>query len=147
MSRSEEELLGALRALPQEVPPPVDLWPAISEQIAPRRRLWPRAVLLAAAAMLLVASSSLTTMWLQPAPLSWEEQMVQASAQLEAELAQQDLDPATRARIQDNLATIDAAIEDIHDALRESPDDPVLIAALTTAHRHRLGLLRSVTTL
>ncbi len=148
MNPTDDPLLAALAELPHEIEPPVDLWPSIAVQLPPRRAaVWPRAAFLAAAAALVIATSALTTWWLQPEPPGWESQMVQASEQLEAELAAMDLDPASRARIQDNLDAIDDAIADIHHALRQEPDDPVLFAALTTAHRHRLELLQRVTTL
>ncbi|MFT5680842.1 MAG: hypothetical protein ACI8RZ_001748 [Myxococcota bacterium] len=148
MNPSDDPLLAALAELPAEIEPPVDLWPSVAVQLPPRRRsLWPRAALLAAAAALIIATSALTTWWLQPEPPGWEVAMVQASAQLEVELAAMDLDPLIQMRIQDNLDTIDTAIADIHRALRAEPDDPVLFAALTTAHRHRLELLQRVTTL
>ena len=148
MNDTPDPLLEALRELPAEIEPPVDLWPSIAVQLpANRPSRWRRFGMLAAAAALIVATSAATTWLLQPEPMGWEEQMVAASEQLEAELAEMDLDPATRARIDGNLAAIDDAIADIHRAMSESPDDPVLIAALTTAHRHRLELLQRVTTL
>jgi len=68
MSTEQPETLDRrLQALSAEIDPPRDLWPAIAAELEPRRASAKRSWLsqAAAAAVLVIASSAVTTVWLR----------------------------------------------------------------------------------
>jgi hypothetical protein len=163
---------SVLAGLPRELPPERDLWPGIAAQLEPRRapRRWlPQA----AAAVLLVAASSLITAQLvrrsvapvgstvatpaAPAsadvlpasfgpghPLSSE--YVAARKQLAAMLATRmdRLPSSARHKVEDNLAQIRRAADEINAALALQPGDALLEELLLNTYQDELAVLASV---
>ena len=150
--RMQKSLDDLLADLPRDIPPPPYLWPGIARRL-PRRRRRTNPVLLAAAAGLACACLASALTWAvlhgrpgvpatrpavlatQPAaaraPTLDEPQnasYVAARDSLELNFRQQLalLDPATRAKIEANLAIIRRAHEDIRKALASDPASPVL---------------------
>lgn len=180
--REQERALAALlaeaAALPKELEPARDLWPGIAERIRarggvlrfPGRRAWLGTrgwSLAAAAAVLAVVSSAVTTMVVRqgepvataPAPgvlrpvaggtdglLEAEREYARATATLLQAVAERRgrLSPATRESVERNLLTIDRALAEIRDALRERPEDGALTQLLTSTHRRKLEMLQQV---
>lgn len=158
----EEAALPEVEALPRSIAPERDLWPDIQAQIAPRRAALPWARLAVAAALLMGLSASLTAWWLQPAPpiapapqeataaaQAWESEMRAAADELATALDARrgELDPATVAVVEANLAVIDQAIGECAAALAKTPDDPQLTSALRRAWAQKLALLERAATL
>jgi predicted anti-sigma-YlaC factor YlaD len=152
--------LVELNALPRSVEPGTDLWPAITRRLARRGRVLRRGIpvpgwALAAAAVLLIALSSGTTVLLLR---STGHPSVQASAHLEAveaeyaaasddlaltlEKARARLAPGTLATIERNLATIDSALAESRRALAKDPANGVLEQLVIAAWRQKLEFLR-----
>jgi hypothetical protein len=164
-------LVARARALPSESEPSRDLWSGIENRIAaaraseaepPSRPRWvsvfPRPVLAAAFATVLIIATSTATLWvarpLQPAS---EELAIRAIAErvrardgvgemrasllsiLESRSAQ--LPAGTVAALEQNLAAIDRAIAEIHLALEASPGDHALSFLLADAYRREAELL------
>ncbi len=179
-----KRIIARARALPPSVQPPRDLWPAVEaemnravvESLPLRRdagrfawRLASRPVL-AAAALLLVALSSLVT-WnitragrtaaaVASAPLvagaatlvelhGIERDYQLAAADLAATLdaRRASLDPATVAVVEADLRLIDQAIREARAALIADPANEDLGHMLSTAYRHKLALLQQATRL
>jgi hypothetical protein len=129
--------------LPRSIQPDRDLWSGIESRLD-ATHTQPRlhgAPLLAAAAALMLG---LAGWWSAPeaAPVvapaevqqvpAWEEDMRASASALEAELdaRRHELDPASVAVIEENLALIDAAIAECRDALDSSEQaDQALMAA------------------
>ena len=178
MSRESESrdlrLDRALAGLPRELPPENDLWPGIAAQLEPRRapRRW---LPLAAAAVLLVVSSSLITAQLvrrsaapaapvatvappaTPAagvvrPASFgpghvlNPEYVAARQQLAAMLAQRmdRLPSSARQKVEDNLAQLHRATDEINAALALQPGDALLEELLLNTYQDELAVLASV---
>jgi hypothetical protein len=164
----------ALAALPRELPPESDLWPGIAAQLEPRRapRRW---LPLAAAAVLLVASSSLITAHLvrrsatpaapvatvaPPAtsdasgvrPASFgpghalDPEYAAARQQLAGMLAQRmdRLPSSARQKVEDNLAQLQRAADEINAALALQPGDALLEELLLNTYQDELAMLASV---
>lgn len=161
----------ALGALPRDIEPERDLWPAIEARLEPRdvragrRWLWP-----AAAAVLLVVGSSLITATLlrddeplvaQRAPAAGEVGYANAAfgpgqtLDPAYETARQDLartlsaridrlPPDARRQVEKNLAEIRRASAEINAALELSPGDPLLEELLLNAYQDELAVLASV---
>jgi anti-sigma factor RsiW len=73
------------------------------------------------------------------------EYQVAADALMKALLEREDdLEPETLARIQHNLAVIDAALAEIHRALEMDPGRPELERQLLSTHRKRVDALRQM---
>lgn len=140
----------AVADLPREVQPSRDLFPGIAARIRPRTTRWAPARWLAAAVVLVAASSWTTAQLVRPDPPpalpaeTWEQEMVGATAELRAALdaRRADLDPATLATVEQNLALIDRAIAETRTALDADPEDRRLRQALVRANEQKISLLR-----
>jgi hypothetical protein len=167
---SRDPLDQLLDELPRTIEPSRDLWPDIEAALPPRTdepaRLRPWR--LAVAALLLVAATAAitaalvgrdarvapsptppTVVQLAPAP-DWQAEMRQASDLLASTLEQRrpDLDPATLAVVEENLAIIDRAIADCAAALETDPaNDESLRRALLAVWRKKIDLLEQATRL
>jgi hypothetical protein len=180
-----KELQAKARALPREIDPPADAWSAIKAEIEkaarssltvpPRhvQRFWQRPAFLAAAALLLVAGSSLVTMTLmrgrsdqgsrttaqtssprpEPGPSTFAEfasvendyisSVNQLSAILESEKT--TLTPETVAKLKQSLEVIDAAILEARRALAADPANKALVEMLRTSYNQKVDLLQRTT--
>ncbi len=164
---SQDRLQSLLDELPRELEPERDLWPDI-EAALPLRRDRPtrlRPWRLAVAALLLVAATAAITAALvgneapvppsptatlvELSPPDWQAEMRQASDLLAATLEQRkdELDPATLAVVEENLAIIDRAIADCAAALETDPDDDELRRALLAVWRKKIDLLEQASRL
>ena len=178
MSRESESrdlrLDRALAGLPRELPPESDLWPGIAAQLEPRRapRRW---LPLAAAAVLLVVSSSLITArvvrWsaapaapiatvappatpdagvVRPASFgpghALDPEYAAARQHLAAMLAQRmgRLPSSARQKVEDNLAQLHRAADEINAALALQPGDALLEELLLNTYQDELAVLASV---
>jgi len=163
-----------LAGLPRELPPENDLWPGIAAQLEPRRapRRW---LPLAAAAVLLVVSSSLITArvvrWsaapaapiatvappatpdagvVRPASFgpghALDPEYAAARQQLAAMLAQRmdRLPSSARQKVEDNLAQLHRATDEINAALALQPGDALLEELLLNTYQDELAVLASV---
>lgn len=170
---AHRRVLAELRALPREIEPPRDLYPAIAARLAPARRrsFWPLA---AAAALMLLAGLALL-MRLQraappaptpdaaiataPAPRLPGDTAIARTAYRDTDLAlagirrelrrsiearQADLPPATRELVFENLRVIDEAIADIEAALAAAPADQALARTYIDYREREIELLRQV---
>jgi hypothetical protein len=172
-------LLGAASALPAEVMPPGEQWQGIRARISRpgtarvvSRTRWLRAPawVLAAAAVFLVALSSLITtvivrrapaadvarapapvelVRLPPAARDVEAHYVRTAAELAEALAGQrgKLDPTTVAKVEASLRVIDQAIDEARRALAGDPANLTLLDLLTANYERKLELLRRATEL
>ncbi|HEX9773929.1 MAG TPA: hypothetical protein VGA44_10730 [Steroidobacteraceae bacterium] len=160
----------ALASLARDVPPDRDLWPAIAAGLEPRRavRRW---LPLAAAAVLLVAASSLITSTLvrrAEGPVAARPEAVPAAPgaqraafgpghaldaeyaaarqQLAAMLALRidRLPNSARQKLEDNLAVLHRAADEINAALALQPGDPLLEELLLNTYQDELAVLASV---
>ncbi|HWJ07632.1 MAG TPA: hypothetical protein VNS57_17775 [Steroidobacteraceae bacterium] len=178
-SLGETRLDAWLRDLPQGVEPSRDLWPAIEARLEPRARRWaPSWAWQAAAAVLLVAGSSLLTATLldddgtsgkmaatpgatvaAPADVSaaavpanyaagsqLDPEYLAARRQLTAMLNERiaNLPDSTRAKLEQNLAEMRRAAEQINAALAEQPGDPLLQDLLLKTYQDELAVLANV---
>ncbi len=139
-----------VRALPQQIQPPRDLWPEIRVQLPPRRRVtnsWFRAHgwQLAAGIAIAVMSSAGTAYFLRSNDGTPSFSSELATRALESQLDK--LHPATLAALQHNLAVIDSAIAESRQALSQDPGNPALIELLQAVQQQRLQLLRQATSL
>ena len=165
---SQDRLETLLSDLPRELEPERDLWPdieaALPERGAPSVRVRPWR--LAVAALLLVAVTAVTTaalvgreptvapapspaLLVELAPVDWQAEMRQASDLLASTLEQRrgELDPATLAVVEENLAIIDRAIADCAAALEVNPEDDELRRALLAVWRKKIDLLEQASRL
>jgi len=164
-----ETLIGAARALPDEIEPPSDAWDNVRERVAPRpirlgARHWS---LLAAAAVILVALSSGVTALLLRRPMPIDVRRAPPSAvnasftlppvarSIDADYAgaiheltetlserRAQLDPATVAKVEASLRVIDGAIDEARRALATDPADPTLLDLLAGHYERKVELLR-----
>jgi hypothetical protein len=164
-----DALLERARALPREAEPERDLWLGIRNRIElaraadpPRARVF-RARLAVpvwaagAAALLLVATTIGTALWLRSAPSLDDPAAIRALADslrerdgmtgvhrdllalLDERRAQ--LPPEVVAALERNLAEIDRAIAEIHVAFEEHPDNSALQFLLAEAYRREADML------
>jgi len=160
---AERESLSALVELAGDLPRGLsgdDRWTEVAEGLdtrTPSRRFPVAAVALAATALLAVGAVSL---WEPPEPVQPPAPVVAPTPEAEPEVvadlrdlvgeletkvaARTALDPETAAHIQDNLRTIDAAIQEIEAALDDHPADASLTRSLTRAYQHKIGVLSLV---
>lgn len=127
----KDRLEDLVRALPRHLEPERNLWPDIAAQLRPRRHRKSRQVsyrLAAAIAAVAIALGAYVT--LQPArPVGTPPPRgTQANPDPETVLAR-------------NLATVNADIARITDALAHDPDNPALYHFLFEAYRHRNRLV------
>jgi anti-sigma factor RsiW len=164
--RMLRELLAHAAALPRAIAPPRDLWPGVAERLGERRPSASRFTLgLAAAAALAVAVTLLSrpgpqtregtpatvpvaaaTEGLPPALEQAEAEYARATAQLLAavEARRAALPPRTVAALEENLKTIDAALDEVRTALRSDPSNPHLNLLLASTHQRKVEVLRQV---
>lgn len=150
----DEALDRAVRALPRELAPERDLWPALAARLPARRQQrWRRQAGLWAAAAMLGA------LWLAtlPAPVPAPEQASSPMSDLAAGVpvdallrsvyeSEQAAQLATlSAPVLPALAVWDDAIRQVHDALRFYPDDAYLLDQLDRLYRQRLQALQEAT--
>ncbi len=138
----------AVRALPRELAPARDLWPALAARLPARRqRRW------RGQTSLWVAAAVLASVWISPLRLLTDDVTAPGpSASAAAVLETQWQAAYASARISaTNLPGLDVlpqeqawdtAIAQVHAALGEFPDDPYLLAQLERLHRERLQALR-----
>ena len=163
-------VLAAADAAPRSIEPPRDLWPEIRARIRgdghsarDRGRGWRYYGLLAAAAVMLVAVSSLVTREVVlkaasapsasgPADPFTGFTSVADYDRLDRELAalldshRRSLRPETIATVERNLAIIDQAIAEIRAALVEDPANRALHDLLRSSYGQKVALLRQVST-
>ena len=169
--RELAELLSRARALPREREPERDLWLGIKNRIehpeteasalswhASWRRRAPRLAGVAAGALLLIAATSLTTLWISERSISLDDAAqvraianrlrdrdgvsdVHASLLALLEERRNELPPQTVAALEGNLRSIDRAIAEIHVALRQHPDNHALTFLLAETYRREADLL------
>ncbi len=165
------DLLARARALPSEAEPGRDLWSGIENRISAGRgalpvqrpgigwlSVFPRPVLAASFASLLVVVTSLATLWLAGPPPATNGALevraiadrvrardgvseVRASLVAILERRRSELPVATVAALEENLAAIDSAIADIQLALEASPDNHALRFLLAETYRREAELL------
>jgi hypothetical protein len=170
--------------LPREIAPPAEAWTHIKAQIdmesaarlsLPARReraIWQRPSFLAAAAVLLVAATSLTTaLVLGRRAMENAGQVVASAAAPQAlasatptlaqftamendyigtanrlsaiiESGQSELSPETIVKLKESLRVIDAAILEARRALAADPANKTLIEMLSTSYNQKVDLLR-----
>lgn len=178
----DEEMLRDLQrrtaALPREIAPPESAWDRIAEEIqrdsrdAKARRtniFWQRPVFLAAAGLVLVAASSITTALVvnarnESAPSRTATLQVPAAsspatlAEFTArendyiatvnalsetiESAHVELAPGTIEKLKESIHIIDDAIIEARRALAADPSNKTLIEILSTSYDQKVDLLR-----
>ena len=177
--RTDDRLLEAARRLPDSIAPEGDLWPAIEARIsgaerAPDRRRGWRFAAGIAAALALVAVSSLLTRWLldEPPPVVVQGPAAAGLAvparmpaeasfgadytlgpryQRARQLLTRDLDrqlealpEETRALVERNLGQMRAALAEINEALAQDPNNVLLQQLLLAAYQDELAVLMDV---
>lgn len=166
MADGLREMLQTAKGLPRTIEPRQDLWPAVRGQIekGSKRRISSRAgrftVLALAAAVLAILAGSLL-MLDRPRPLDPGQTANEAPARLEQEViaveaeyqrarrelvAAMDqlprrLAPETRTVIDQNLAVIDGAIQEIRTSLENDPENVFLFDMLVAEQDRSLRLL------
>lgn len=164
-----EELLARSRSLPRGLAPQRDLWSGIENRIsgrAPAREtsdwslatLFPRPLAAAAIAVMLVATTAISVLWVaqMPGALPSDAEMAAIAAGLRErdgvadvhesliailEAHRADLPPETVAVLDENLRSIDRAIAEIHLAIESNPDHHALSFLLAEAYRSEAELL------
>jgi hypothetical protein len=164
-----DALLERARALPREAEPGRDLWLGIRNRIESSRAAEPARAggwgarlsvplwAAGAAALLLVATTIGTGLWLRSAPSLDDPATVRALADslrdrdgmsgvhrnLLALLDERrtQLPPEVVAAVEQNLAEIDQAIAEIHGAFEEHPSNPALQFLLAEAYRREADML------
>ncbi len=144
----DEALDKAVRALPRELAPARDLWPALAARLPVRRQQrWRRQT------SLWVAAAVLAAVWLSPLRLSLESGTARNPVSVAADTLHaqwQDAYETARSSAADIAGQAylpqgqewDSAIAQVHAALVDFPDDPYLLAQLERLHRERLQALR-----
>ena len=180
----DEEMLRDLQRLtaqlPREIAPPEGAWSRIATQIeiesrASRgnarrdRAFWQRPAFLAAAALLLVAATSITTaLVIGRAPAAPQSPIAAVNVQSSSspatlaeftarendyiatvnalsttiESAHVELAPETIEKLKESIRVIDGAILEARRALAEDPSNKALIEILSTSYSQKVDLLR-----
>jgi hypothetical protein len=138
-----------LRSLPPGIEPPRDLWPGIERRLAPRRRVLPRWLPLAAALALVLLGGSVVRRLLrvpvpEPTPVAATAPSDAAEAALLASLegGTTSLAPETIATLRRNLAIIDTALAESRRALAADPGDGDVQALVQFVQRQRTSLIQ-----
>lgn len=181
-----ESLLVGLDSLPRAIPPGVDLRPGIHARISAgpagaardpftrRAMLWSVRYQLAAAAVILVALSSMVTLFLsqdagwpdRPATVAvaagpaegdvalaefrlLEAEYVRAAGELRSALEHRDgaMDRSTAELLERNLRVIDEAIRESRAALAADPHSEMLRQVILSTYERKLEILRRAETL
>jgi len=173
--RALRTLLDEAAALPRELDPARELWPGIAVRLRPSVVAFPRRpfqplTLLAAAAVLIALSSSIT--WriartprapvaattssapafslaaFRPAPdlLEAEREYASATTELLAaiEARRESFAPETLVTVEQSLRAIDDALKSLREALRGDPGNDELTQMLTATHKRKVDALRRV---
>ena len=176
---SDERLDELTAALPREIAPPPDLWPAIRAELAPRSARtirWTAGWRLAAAGLLVAASSSILTLFAvrarEPAPsaavaTTRTDSAPTTAVRLPAHLVvaergyarsidalwrtlderRDSLAPSTVATVERSLRIADSAIAEARSALEHDPANRVLAELLVSNYERKIDLLRRATEL
>jgi hypothetical protein len=167
------ELVGAARALPRDIAPPVDVWMALRARVAAesmrsRRRWWHNGWLASAAAIVLVVGTAVIATNAAPkakaskiaretpiaAPVTpalgaveanYAGTLVQLREALEAERGK--LSPSTLRTVERSLAVIDSAIAEARAALASDPANSALVDILSAHYERKVELLQRATEL
>jgi hypothetical protein len=168
---AQRSLLAAAAALPREVAPDRDLWPAIAVRLRAqggshavgRARPW---ILLPAAAAIIVTLGALvatrarwwpgsaengqrgdlraaTSEW-PPGTLAQAEAEYERAAQalaLALEKERSALPPETVAAVERNVKVIDQALAEVREARRREPGNPLWADLLVATHRQKVDVL------
>ena len=164
-------------ALPREIAPPPDLWPAIRAELAPRSARvirWSVGWRLAAAALLVAASSSIGTLVAvrareraRDATVANADSAPASATRLPAHLLvaergyarsidelwrtlderRDSLAPSTVATVERSLRIADSAIAEARSALERDPANRVLADLLVSNYERKIDLLRRATEL
>jgi len=165
-------LIGAARALPNEIEPPPALWSDVHARILPAHsRIRQRWLLAAAALFLVVLSSAVTTLLVRrppvlivrrestpmpttvaalPAPVrAVDADYAGAIRELNESLAEHrvQLDPTTIAKVEASLHVIDLAIAEARQALAADPSSLTLHDLLAATYERKVELLRRASAL
>jgi len=167
------QILSRSRSLPQSMEPQRDLWSGIENRISGRAEesarsretspwslatLFPRPLVASAIAVVLVATTATTVLWVVQPP--WETVSYADAAAIAERLRERDgvadvhrsivaileihradLPPETIAVLDENLRSIDRAIAEIHMAFETNPDHHALGFLLAEAYRSEADLL------
>jgi hypothetical protein len=159
MSENFDPVDRELARLPREVAPPRDLWPAIAHAIRPaRQQRWPMALAAGIAGAVLAAAVSWAVLHNRPAQAPAQATLagtlgefsdpsyVAARAELEPSFHERLalLEPVTRARIEQSVAVIRRAQDDIRKALAADPASPVLHELLDSTRHDEIDLYEGV---
>ena len=173
----DDRLNELTAALPREIAPPPDLWPAIRGELAPRTRRtihWDTRWRLAAAGLLVAASSSILTMFAMrarehapatvavsprdtapltqrlPAHLAVAERGYERSVDAlwrTLDERRDSLAPSTVATVERSLRIADSAIAEARSALEQDPSNRVLAELFVSNYERKIDLLRRATEL
>jgi hypothetical protein len=173
----DDRLNELTAALSSEIAPPSDLWPAIRGELAPRTRRtihWETRWRLAAAALLVAASSSILTMFAMrarehapatvavtprdtapvtqrlPAHLALAERGYERSVDAlwrTLDERRDSLAPSTVATVERSLRIADSAIAEARTALEQDPSNRVLAELFVSNYERKIDLLRRATEL
>jgi hypothetical protein len=170
------DLLAEVAALPRSIEPPAGSWASIKSEINTTKRAriawWQRPAFLAAAALLLVATSSIVTAiamnrrGTEPAPqvarlepdtssgtaslaqfTTKESDYLRAVNDLSAALESQkeSLSPETIRTLRESIKIIDAAILEARSALAADPANKTLMEMLANSYEQKVDLLKRTT--
>jgi hypothetical protein len=166
----ESALVHRLGALPREIAPARDLWPAVEARIAPpvhtatRSGSWPFAR--AAAFALTVAGTAMAGTWLgydygshratrvhsAPAPGVEVERLELAFAAARENYLRQlalegeHLGAPEREALRSQLAVIDRAVHQLRDAMAADPGNPLYIDSLLMTREREMEMLADIST-
>ncbi|HEX6574157.1 MAG TPA: hypothetical protein VF042_04230 [Gemmatimonadaceae bacterium] len=169
------ELQRRTRELPREIDPPADAWNRIAAEIGNESRsratiaIWQKPAFLAAAALLLIAATSLVTarvvggrtdatrpIAIAPSVRSNEAQtsLAEFTARendyiatvnvLSATLERKEtgLSPETIAKLKESISVIDNAILEARRALAQDPSNKALVEMLASSYDQKVDLLK-----
>lgn len=158
--RGLRDVLSQAAALPKYVRPERDLWQGIEERIervGMQRSAfwWPKGAGIAAAALVcLVAGYFMNSMHRDSGPSAVSSAMLEEVGKADAEYAREKnelmamlaqsrekIDPATHRVIEENLAIIEGAIDEIRTALEEDPNNTRLMHKLAATQHQGLKLI------